>query len=98
MTPEQQRSAIADAFPSDIMRLINGLWTYYHSGSGKWQRCLENDPLCDMNVIHETEKTITDEQTTNYAVSLWAMTGSPIFATPAQRWEALLRCLNLWTE
>lgn len=70
------------------------------------------DFLTDLNAIHAAEKVLTREQQKRFIVSLIITVGplarasSPvdwengwyeIHATAAQRAEAFLRCLNLWT-
>jgi hypothetical protein len=63
------------------------------------------DFLNDLNAMHEAEKTLTREQWTTYydiIEGLNAEAGNiyqkELHATAAQRAEAFLRTLNLWTD
>ena len=93
MTPESQRIAIAEAC---------GLTGYLHSLP---------DYLSDINAMNEAEKMLTDAQYIYFAAELNAcwfhdnpQTDKRVgilrsaSATAAQRAEAFLRTLNLWTE
>ena len=104
MTPEQQRIAIAEACP-DVIKFEFGIWKWKHT-NGTWCCCLWGDPLSDLNAMHEAGKVLTDEQ---YLYQFLPYLGAiPIYdstlvnrqivsATAAQRAEAFLRTLNLWT-
>lgn len=71
------------------------------------------DYLNDLNAMHEAEKVMTDKQKENYPINLARVIrhqlgiddGKSIyhwkfstFATAAQRAEAFLKTLSLWTE
>jgi hypothetical protein len=84
MTPEAQRIAIAEA-----------------CGLTGWQeaRALPNY-LNDLNAMHEAEKYLTNEAFEVYIGKLRKMfiaRDNAHCATAAQRAEAFLRTLNLWT-
>jgi hypothetical protein len=60
-----------------------------------------SDYLSDLNAMHEAEKVLTDEQDREYRGKLVEVCGSladALCATAAQRAEAFLRTLNLWTD
>ena len=109
MTPDQQRIAIAKACGwTDIrrQRLYAGdqdLWGTKLIGGEKHRNRLP-DYLDDLNAMHEVEKVLTKEQhidhmewlgmcSDDYGQKVWAY----VHATAAQRSEAFLRTLNLWT-
>ena len=63
------------------------------------------DYLNDLNAMHEAEKNLKDKDIKMYVSNIWtAMHLSPqaaigiIHATPAQRAEALLRCIGRWVD
>lgn len=66
------------------------------------------DYLNDLNAMHEAEKVLSDQQTFFYCNTLERIVNAAIkdsksawqysMATAAQRAEAFLRILNLWTE
>jgi hypothetical protein len=89
MTPEQQRIAIAEVCPF-VEKYGKGelLW--------RWQgRLIYFDPLNDLNAMHEAEK-VVKRVWGKYVKQLNAI-ADPACATAAQRAEAFLRTLNLWT-
>jgi len=103
MTPEAQRIAIAEAcgwrvHPKD--RFIVSPPNAPHS-----VQPLHTIPdyLNDLNAMHAAEKALTFHQETEYIAHLmrqhkdYPMTRGFI-ATAAQRAEAFLRTLNLWTD
>ena len=51
------------------------------------------DYLNDLNAMHEAEKVLNDHQWDDYICQL----GHAMGATAAQRAEAFLKTLNLWT-
>lgn len=98
MNPEAQRIAIAEACG----------WKQQHSkakGEVRWYApdghnyLLPPDYLNDLNAMHEAEKVkiIGTEYESDYCMYLYE-NAHQCFATPAQRAEAFLRTLNLWTE
>ena len=106
MTPEQQRIAIAQACgwtdikPHSWHPRKGELW-----GSRKVIRNMIPDYLNDLNAMHDAEKILDANQwdsyrknlarewTTNDDDGMWAA----INTTAAQRAEAFLKTLNLWT-
>lgn len=64
-------------------------------------RALVPDYLNDLNAMHEAEKVLADNQWTDYANALTDLAPCSrrgmISATAAQRAEAFLKTLNLWT-
>ena len=97
MTPEAQQIAIAKA--CGWRKDKRGLgWL---SPSGEYSEL--PDYLNDLNAMHEAEKTLTFHQETDYIAHLmrqhkdYPMTQG-FMATAAQRAEAFLRTLNLWTD
>ena len=106
MTPEAQRIAIAEACPATIKHLAD-LWFYMHQGV--WTPCRNNDPLSDLNAMHEAEKVLTvtlppmswkESERTRYVNHLNDMCGSTgvIMATAARKVEAFLRALGKWKQ
>ena len=98
MTPESQRIAIAEACPHLCCKDIDG--NYVWRGRSPEEKF---DPLSDLNAMHDAEKVLTDEQYhTGYKQTLASLVGLSGHmrvpsATAAQRAEAFLRTLNLWT-
>lgn len=100
MRPEEQRISIAKAcgwtkFTPDTIqytaRRADGLWG------------MIPDYLNDLNAMHEAETILTDDQWVTYIAKLHDdvviyPTRRAVTATAAQRAEALLKTLNLWTE
>jgi len=95
MTPEQQRIAIAEACglkhpPAGIQ---GACWVY-------------PDYLNDLNAMHEAEKVLKVEQHFTFQVDLarvintitYPLNFALLHSTAAQRAEAFLRTLNLWTH
>ncbi len=103
MDANKQRIAIAKA--CHTLHRINGRWRYMDKDSW-WDDCINNDPLTDLNACHEMEKVLTQKQywgttTENgYIYHLIQITelGRAYSATAAQRCEAFLKTLSLWTE
>lgn len=102
MSPEAQRIAIAEACGWTAISRYNGIGL---SPSGRHE--LIPDYLNDLNAIHEAEKIFlvgaVEENWKRYDAyrkHLDEMVGSEDahVATAAQRAEAFLRTLNLWTE
>ena len=67
--------------------------------------CLPIPDYCnDLNAMHEAEKVLTDDEAYAYSRALQEITRSVIIgsavisATAAQRAEAFLKTLNLWTK
>ena len=86
MKPEQQRIAIARACGEDNDSIVRGLIPDY---------------LNDLNAMHEAERTMGDPQLwdeyQSYLSDAMRNIGWIYHATAAQRAEAFLRTLNLWT-
>ena len=118
MTPEAQRIKIAEACPTAIRRISRYskltdsqivTWDVYNGGQ-EWLPCRDNDPLRDLNAMHEAEKVLTETQIVVFRNTLGLLCGGvreddggtfvshseAIHATAAQRAEALLRTLRLW--
>ena len=104
MTPEAQRIAIAEACGWRLWSSFNGLWAppncvvEYDTDAYPLP-----DYLNDLNAMHEAEKTLTFHQETDYIAHLMRQhKDNPMtqgfMATAAQRAEAFLRTLNLWTD
>ena len=95
MTPDQQRTALALACPERI-RQVNERWQYFDGTY--WLDCRQNDPLTDLNAMHEAEKVLI-EHPGLYWFSLAKVVGGSLkdiaCATASQRVEAFLRTLNL---
>lgn len=98
MTPEQKRIAIAKACG----------WTHYHldlwvpPGTEDFSE-LDCDSLPDylndLDAMHEAENGLTESQMLTMSQYLHRQLGLLWgFATAAQRAEAFLRTLNLWTN
>jgi hypothetical protein len=113
MTPEQQRIAIAMACPERLrqvytLRQVHSRWQYFDGTY--WFCCKQDDPITDLNAMHEARKVLTHDQQVEYSVQLGKLVTSHLpasrsawmdyyiaNATAAQRAEAFLRTLNLWT-
>jgi cytochrome b involved in lipid metabolism len=73
VSPEAQRIAITEACPEKI-RKVKGYWQWF---DGKWwQDCAPNregynDPLSDLNAVHEAEKVLTLNQNAKYWLMLY---------------------------
>jgi hypothetical protein len=110
MTPEKQRIEIAKACGWQWARLVHqeGLADDFIGFPpntvtvGTNERYLP-DYLNDLNAMHEAEKKlIGSRQKVTYLDELMKILGYPTFdsvhATAAQRAEAFLKTLNLWTK
>lgn len=110
MTEDQQRIAITVACQGIVCYFegSNAGW-YYQDAMGTWHRCHQNDPLLDLNAVHEAEKLLGEKRIRTYAFTLaQTLDTSPtvdlddqflnISATASQRAEAFLRTLNLWKD
>jgi hypothetical protein len=108
MTPDQQRTALALAC-TERLRQVHGRWQYFDGTY--WFNCKQNDPLNDLNAMHEAEKVLAPEQVETYWLELWLVVkpqDSVVInskaikylasATASQRAEAFLRTLNLYTS
>lgn len=111
MTPEAQRSAIAEAcgwkMSTETVEHTDGYqWTetrkFWVSPTGK--RNALPDYITDLNAMHDAETVLLDNGAINsqrrqYDGWLWGITaGRTISASAHQRAEAFLRTLNLWKE
>lgn len=109
MTPEEQRLAIARACGWRIYK-SNGITYYERPGGNVYNHalCVEDLPdyLNDLNAIHEAEKILmTDPNLMNKyqnyeLVKFVSSTNSNWLcrATAAQRAEAFLKTLGLWSK
>lgn len=100
MTEQAQQIAIAEVCP--CIYSDDGEWCW-QDAKGNWHDCFANDPLRDLNAMHEAENTaLSEEVWPEYGDNLrTVMHGSfrPTWhATAAQRAEAFLRTLNLWDD
>ena len=99
MTEQQQRIAIAKAFPDVVKQSSSGSWMW-KSSDGRWHWCPDNCVLSDLNAMHEVEKLLTPRQWVSYGKHVQMLCEETItwriHATAAQRAEAFLRTLNLW--
>ena len=99
MTPEQQRIAIAEASQGKI-ELYESVW-YYWSETKRFP-CKDNDPLNDLNAMHEVESVLDNTQWETYidhlreAILHQNVIRGSHGSTAAQRAEDFLRTLNLW--
>jgi hypothetical protein len=109
MTPDEQRIAIAKAcgwkFHPDGIGYYQGLYSFWMSSKPS------PNYLNDLNAMHEAEKVLTATQLTVYRNTVAIMNGGiciddggsfvnlafAVSATAAQRAEAFLRTLGLWT-
>lgn len=107
MTTSEQHKAIATACGLNLCQLaLADIWG--HTTDGKtWENF--PDYTSDLNAMHEAEKVLTSPQVTKYTHELRYITRSveELFdqelavinhATAAQRAEAFLKTLNLWTD
>lgn len=113
MTPKAQRIAIAEACGWNSIGMFNGnpkQPSGFPPGIDKGPESLP-DYTTDLNAMHDAEKVLTEKQQVWYLQKLTqvrfkqgvggmigCMIDKTTFATAAQRAEAFLRCLNLWTE
>jgi hypothetical protein len=110
VNPKQQQIAIAEAcgWKTETYHHKGGIpaSTHWVSPSGKIKNDIPNYPH-DLNAMHEAEKVLNNPEHmqkhafNNYAYLLIEMCKhqcNAAFATAAQRAEALLKTLNLWTE
>lgn len=108
MKPEQQRIAIAEACGwTDCHKSIASVYGFPSERKVIGippQRITHTevpDYLNDLNAMHEAEKILNTNQAADYCELLrpiicgcWRL----VHATAAQRAEAFLRTLNLWTD
>jgi hypothetical protein len=90
MTPEQQRTAIAEACG----------WKTGYRDPEAWHPL--PDHLNDLNAMHEAEKMLVSLQWVSYSRRLQTLCDEsvtwPIHATASQRAEAFLRTIGKWKE
>jgi predicted phosphoadenosine phosphosulfate sulfurtransferase len=100
MKPEQQRTTIAEA--CGWKHYHEDLWVSPNVTDFSELDCEQlPDYLNDLNAMHEAEKVLTWKNQSDYAALLGrSYDGSfhHVTATAAQRAEAFLRTLNLWTN
>jgi hypothetical protein len=107
MTNEQINIAIAEALGKavewhDEAPYWLGMWSSVGEGNESFA---EFNPACDLNAIHEAEKTLTKEQVRVYSdflaysphESCWASC-TIWHQTSRQRAEAFLKTLGKWEE
>ena len=114
MKPEAQRIAIAEACGWKKCRYVEGLRDVIGEPPAKWKGyyvpgqevAWAPNYLGDLNAMHEAEVWLKPSQWPTYhshLVESWNDDPKPIYAyethaTAAQRAEAFLKTLNLWTE
>ena len=105
MTPEAQRIAIAEAC-GWLSVDYSPSWKCWIGVTDEDDTCFDYKPipdyLNDLNAMHEAEKVLVEEQWGVYTSLLIrenrvGLARTLIHATAAQRAEAFLRTLNLWT-
>lgn len=100
MKPEAQRIAIAEACGWQQDGPRGNRWIapdgHIHEIWGSGLAC--PDYLNDLNAMHEAEKMLTDDQKHEFEERLSHEFYFPTMTTAAQRAEAFLRTLNLWTN
>jgi len=113
MKPEQQRIAIAEACGWKLVEDNPDYEPYWEDPKGNmiakvgFQNRLP-DYLNDLNAMHEAEKALNELSWMHYLRNLAEIVRKPkqceiqisqyVHATAAQRAEAFLRTLNLWTD
>lgn len=107
MTPEAQRMAIAEACGWSVDDPETGNYMAGCDCKGRYGAI--PDYLTDLNAMHKAEKVLNFTQRRRYHVELQNIFSRPlngslvmfkecITSTAAQRAEAFLRTLNLWTS
>ena len=103
MTPEQQRIAIAKKCPFVKWKGDAPFWRDDRDS------IIRFDPINDLNAMHEAEQNLGGMDKAEFAVQLCRVVGKDwpsgigggsfahVHATAAQRVEAFLRTLNLYT-
>ena len=104
MTPEQQRIAIAEACGwTDVRRENKGEFGGLRGVKPNDVRMVVPSYCRDLNAMHEVEKVLSLNLRFSYIQNLCRLTQLSsadwgfIHATAAQRAEAFLKTLNLWT-
>jgi hypothetical protein len=98
MTPEAQRIAIAEVCPR--IKLVGEYWHWSPDGTG-WFVCIHNDPLKDLNAMHEAEKALGlkyDQWTRELRAVCERGRRCVESAIAAHRAEAFRRTLGLWRD
>jgi hypothetical protein len=96
MNPEKQRIAIAEACGKNVEMYENGIERFL-------QFCYNSkilDYLNDLNAMHDAEKMLEVEDNHAYGcycIELYEKYGNTVSLAAAQRAEAFLKTLNLWT-
>lgn len=106
MKPESQRIAIAEACGYGGIELAHNGFQFWASKHPEGTTIVVPDYLNDLNACHEMEKVLTREQRLDYVDNLHFFTCQGeqrrdvevTMSTAAQRCEAFLRTLNLWTD
>ncbi len=101
MTPEAQRIAIAEACGGRIFTEDGVFFSFITKDGTSY-----GDPVADLNAMHEAASTLRPSQYLEFLGYLEQGVSrvpdmtifSLVFATAAQRAEAFLKTLNLWTE
>jgi len=108
MKPEAQRLAIAEACGWKRMYVGRKHGSLYGFKKGNHRFHSIPDYLNDLNAMHEAEKALNELSWMHYLRNLAEIVRKPkqceiqisqyVHATAAQRAEAFLRTLNLWTD
>ncbi len=106
MTPEEQRSKIAEACGWNNVDDVSWIGRVPESDTGGNRYRVIHDYLNDLNAMHEAEKVLGPFGTEIWAKyarnirkgDVVALSGELIHATAAQRAEAFLKTLGLWKE
>jgi hypothetical protein len=107
MTPEQQRTAIAEACGWRIAERVSpeakeaATACWIRPNGDEWQEENLPDYLNDLNAMHEAEKVLNEKQDHIMNDTLWDMCEGRKYlwhATAAQRAEAFLRTIGKWKE
>lgn len=105
MSPDAQRIAIAEAcgWRKGQAGWDDNITVYRKDGMWVYPKDIP-DYLTDLNAMHEAEKVVIEKDVRlylRYGQELIKLSGQgmfdAMFATAAQRAEAFLRTLNLWT-
>jgi hypothetical protein len=84
MTPEAQRIAISEAWPHILFLNVSEGWGYRTSSEGEWISCVKNDPLSDLNAMHEAEKVLSKDQKEWYLIILYCLVSGISIETKAR--------------
>jgi hypothetical protein len=93
---------VSDCSEAELILGYDEITEIWKSPNGQYVRdAFFPDYLNDLNAMHEAEKRLRNQFNTveeAYWRNLAHVQPHPIYATAAQRAEAFLRTLNLWTD